>query len=232
MWLYDSSVGKKVVMSISGIALILFLTFHAAMNIVVLFSGEAYNSVCEFLGSNWYAVAGTLVLAFLVALHFVYAFILTLQNRKARGTNRYAVTARPGKVEWASQNMFVLGIIVVLGLLLHLYNFWANMMLAELTGNAGACGIEPTDGAAFIASDFRQSCLRADLHCLARGSLVPPHPRLLERIPNTRYQRQNMVLPLESDRLCLRNSGCACIRGCGIEIRSLWRSLLILYPSL
>ena len=124
------------------------------MNIVVLFSGEAYNSVCEFLGSNWYAVAGTLVLAFLVALHFVYAFILTLQNRKARGTNRYAVTARPGKVEWASQNMFVLGIIVVLGLLLHLYNFWANMMLAELTGNAGACGIEPTDGAAFIAQTF------------------------------------------------------------------------------
>ena len=154
MWLYDSSVGKKVVMSISGIALILFLTFHAAMNIVVLFSGEAYSSVCEFLGSNWYAVAGTLVLAFLVALHFVYAFILTLQNRKARGTNRYAVTARPGKVEWASQNMFVLGIIVVLGLLLHLYNFWANMMLAELTGNAGACGIEPTDGAAFIAQTF------------------------------------------------------------------------------
>ena len=154
MWLYDSSVGKKVVMSISGIAWILFLTVHAAMNIVGLFAGEAYNSVCEFLGSNWYAVAGTLVLAFLVALHFVYAFILTLQNRKARGTNRYAVTARPGKVEWASQNMFVLGIIVVLGLLLHLYNFWANMMLAELTGNAGACGIEPTDGAAFIAQTF------------------------------------------------------------------------------
>ena len=154
MWLYDSSVGKKVVMSVSGIALILFLTFHAAMNIVVLFSEDAYNSVCEFLGSNWYAVAGTLALAFLVALHFVYAFILTLQNRKARGTSRYNVTARPEKVEWASQNMFVLGIIVVLGLLLHLYNFWANMMLAELTGNAGACGIEPTDGAAFIAQTF------------------------------------------------------------------------------
>ena len=141
-------------MSVSGIALILFLTFHAAMNIVVLFSEDAYNSVCEFLGSNWYAVAGTLALAFLVALHFVYAFILTLQNRKARGTSRYEVTARPEKVEWASQNMFVLGIIVVLGLLLHLYNFWANMMLAELTGNAGACGIEPTDGAEFIAQTF------------------------------------------------------------------------------
>lgn len=154
MWLYDSSVGKKVVMSVSGIALILFLTFHAAMNVVVLFSEEAYNSVCEFLGSNWYAVAGTLVLAFLVAVHFVYAFILTLQNRKARGNNRYAVTAKPEKVEWASQNMFVLGIIVILGLCLHLFNFWSNMMLAELTGNEGACGIEPTDGARFIADTF------------------------------------------------------------------------------
>lgn len=154
MWLYDSSVGKKVVMSVSGIALILFLTFHAAMNVVVLFSEDAYNSVCEFLGSNWYAVAGTLVLAFLVAVHFVYAFILTIQNRKARGNNRYAVTAKPDKVEWASQNMFVLGIIVILGLCLHLFNFWSNMMLAELTGNEGACGIEPTDGAGFIAATF------------------------------------------------------------------------------
>lgn len=154
MWLYDSSVGKKVVMSVTGIALILFLTFHACMNIVAVFSADAYNSVCEFLGSNWYAVAGTLVLAFLVVLHFVYAFILTLENRKARGNNRYAVTSRPDKVEWASQNMFVLGLIVTLGLCLHLYNFWANMMLAELTGNGGACGIDPTDGAAFIAQTF------------------------------------------------------------------------------
>lgn len=154
MWLYDSSVGKKVVMSVTGIALILFLTFHACMNIVAVFSADAYNSVCEFLGSNWYAVAGTLVLAFLVVLHFVYAFILTLENRKARGNNRYAVTSRPDKVEWASQNMFVLGLIVILGLCLHLYNFWANMMLAELTGNGGACGIDPTDGAAFIAQTF------------------------------------------------------------------------------
>ncbi len=152
MWLYDSSVGKKVVMSVSGIALILFLTFHAAMNVVVLFSEDAYNGVCEFLGSNWYAVAGTLALAFLVALHFVYAFILTLQNRKARGNNRYAVTSRPEKVEWASQNMFVLGVIVILGLLLHLYNFWANMMFAELSGIEG--DLMPTDGSGYIAQTF------------------------------------------------------------------------------
>ena len=119
-------------MSVSGIALILFLTFHGCMNLVALFSGDAYNMVCEMLGANWYAVAATVVLVALIAVHFIYAIILTLQNRKARGNNRYAVTSKPEQVEWASQNMFVLGVIVVLGLLLHLFNFWYNMMFAEL----------------------------------------------------------------------------------------------------
>ena len=132
MWLTNSSIGRKVIMSVTGIALILFLTFHGCMNLVALFSKEGYNLVCEMLGANWYAVAATIGLAALVVLHFVYAIILTLQNKKARGANSYAVTDRPGKVEWASQNMFVLGIIVVLGLLLHLFNFWYNMMFAEL----------------------------------------------------------------------------------------------------
>ena len=135
MWLTNSSIGRKVIMSVTGIALILFLTFHGCMNLVALFSEEGYNMVCEMLGANWYAVAATVGLAVLVALHFIYAIILTLQNRKARGNNRYAVTSKPEKVEWASQNMLVLGIIVVLGLLLHLYNFWYNMMFAELVND-------------------------------------------------------------------------------------------------
>ena len=66
MWLINSSIGRKVVMSVTGIALILFLTFHCAMNIVALFSGEAYNMICELLGANWYAVVATLGLAALV----------------------------------------------------------------------------------------------------------------------------------------------------------------------
>ena len=53
MWLTTSSVGRKVIMSVTGIALVLFLTFHACMNVVALFSGDAYNMICEFLGSNW-----------------------------------------------------------------------------------------------------------------------------------------------------------------------------------
>jgi len=91
-------------------------------------------------------------LAALAVIHIVYAFILTMQNRAARGTSRYEVTARPAKVEWASQNMLVLGIIVVLGLLLHLFNFWYNMMFAEITGMSVAH--DPADGFAYIQDTF------------------------------------------------------------------------------
>lgn len=139
-------------MSVTGIALILFLTFHMSMNVVALFSGDAYNMVCEFLGANWYALVATLALAALAVIHIVYAFLLTMQNRRARGNERYAVTTRPSKVEWASQNMLVLGIIVLLGLLLHLFNFWCNMMFAELTGIS--VPHHPADGFAYIVDTF------------------------------------------------------------------------------
>ncbi len=155
MWLINSSIGRKVVMSVTGIALILFLTFHCCMNIVALFSEEGYNMICEFLGANWYAVVATLGLAALTVIHIVFAFILTAQNRTARGDNRYevATTVNAGKVEWASKNMLVLGIIIVLGLLLHLFNFWYNMMFAEIFGIVGTHS--PADGFAYIVDTFQ-----------------------------------------------------------------------------
>ena len=125
-------------MSVTGVALVLFLTFHACMNVVALISEDGYNWICEMLGANWYAVAATVALAGLVLIHFVYAFWLTFQNWKARGNNKYAVTDKPEKVEWASQNMLALGIIICLGLCLHLYNFWWHMMAAELIDGEAA----------------------------------------------------------------------------------------------
>ena len=152
MWLINSSIGRKVIMSATGIALVLFLTFHMSMNVVALFSGSAYNLICEFLGANWYAVVATVGLGALTVIHIVYAFILTAQNRRARGAERYAVTDWSPKVEWASRNMLVLGLIIVLGLLLHIFNFWYNMMFAELLHLPTR--FSPSDGFAYIQETF------------------------------------------------------------------------------
>lgn len=159
MWLSNSSVGRKVVMSVTGAALVLFLLFHMSMNLVAIISTDGYNAICEFLGANWYALVGTAGLAFLVVVHFVYAFILTLQNRKARGSQRYAVSERPKNVTWASQNMLVLGIIVILGIALHLFNFWAKMQLPEVLHMMGMHVDAVTmdnvaNGSYYIASTF------------------------------------------------------------------------------
>ena len=152
MWLSNSSIGRKVVMSISGLFLILFLTFHMSMNLVAVISEDAYNAVCKFLGANWYALVGTLVLAAGFVVHIIYAFWLTLQNRKARGNDRYAVNVRPKNVEWASQNMLVLGIIVLLFFVLHLAQFWFKMQFNEITGILP--DVNPHDGAALIRETF------------------------------------------------------------------------------
>jgi succinate dehydrogenase / fumarate reductase cytochrome b subunit len=102
------------------------------MNSVAILWPAAYNQVCEFLGANWYALIASIGLAVLFIIHIIYACWLTLQNRKARGTDRYAVTARPPQVEWSSKNMLVLGIVVVAFLVVHLIQFWSKMQLQEL----------------------------------------------------------------------------------------------------
>lgn len=126
-------------MSITGAFLILFVTFHALMNGVAIFWPTAYNVICEFLGANWYALVGSLILALGFILHIWYATWLTIQNRKARGSERYEVTSRPPQVEWSSKNMYVLGIVILAFLVLHLVHFWAKMQLAEI------CGFEVMD---------------------------------------------------------------------------------------
>ena len=154
MWLIDSSIGRKLIMSISGIFLVLFLLFHSLMNIVVIISPSGYNAICAFLGANWYAVLGTAVLAGGFVIHILYALFLTYQNMRARGTVGYAEKKNQKSVEWSSQNMFVLGLIIFGFLLLHFYNFWYRMQFAELTGiETGQ--FHPGDGAAFVKDLFR-----------------------------------------------------------------------------
>ncbi|MDR2962631.1 MAG: succinate dehydrogenase/fumarate reductase cytochrome b subunit [Bacteroidales bacterium] len=129
---FSSSIGKKLIMSLSGLFLILFLLFHMSMNVVALISEHGYDMVCEFLGANWYALVGTMIIAAGAIFHMGYAFVLFASNKKARGNDVYAVTARPKQVEWASQNMLVLGVAIATFLILHLYNFWAKMQFVEL----------------------------------------------------------------------------------------------------
>lgn len=146
-------------MAITGVCLVLFVTFHVLMNSVALLWPAAYNMICEFLGANWYALVASMGLAVLFIIHIIYAVWLTLQNRRARGNDRYAIAGAAPGVEWSSKNMLVLGIVILAFLVVHLIQFWAKMQLAEILH----CdyvheGVEvpPAAGTLFIQIAFSQ----------------------------------------------------------------------------
>mgnify|MGYP002453449656 CR=1 FL=1 len=86
-FLSNSSLGKKLVMSVTGCFLVLFILFHMSMNIVAIISPEAYNMICALLGANWYALAGTAVLASCTSS--------TRSSSPWRTSRRAAVSATP-----------------------------------------------------------------------------------------------------------------------------------------
>mgnify|MGYP003309115830 CR=1 FL=1 len=135
-----SSITKKLIMSISGLFLIVFLLLHLTINafsIIDTFNGTygteegLFFAGCEFMSLPIVTImVPVLALGFFV--HIVYAMILTAGNIKARGGYFRYASGSKGKAEsWASKNMFLLGI-VVLGLIaFHLNHFWAEMQLKE-----------------------------------------------------------------------------------------------------
>lgn len=155
MWLINSSVGRKFIMALTGACLVLFVTFHCLMNSVAILWPAAYNTICEILGANWYALVASAGLGLLFVIHIIYAVMLTIQNRQARGNVRYEINRRPQGVEWSSKNMFVLGVVILAFLIVHLIQFWAKMQLAEIRGVEGA--IPPAAGTLFISEAF--SCI-------------------------------------------------------------------------
>ena len=131
--IFTSSIGKKLIMSISGLFLILFMFIHAFVNALSLISDEAFDAGCEFMALPIVTVMVPVLAAGFI-IHIVYAFILNFMNLKARGPQRYAVANKAKTDDWASKNMLVLGIIVLGALAFHLTHFWAKMQLPEMMG--------------------------------------------------------------------------------------------------
>ena len=115
--------------------------------------------ICAFLGANWHALVASMGLAALFIIHICYALWLTVQNRKARGADRYQVNGSQPQVEWSSKNMLVLGIVVLAFLAVHLIQFWAKMQLAEIIHCEyvhDGVAVPPAAGSLFLHIAFSQ----------------------------------------------------------------------------
>lgn len=128
-----SSIGKKFIMSLSGLFLIAFLCVHLTMNLFIVFdsSGELFNLGAHFMATNPIIKIIEPILAIGFIIHIVWATWLTLENRKARPI-RYAESHQGHNAPWASRNMYILGALILVFLILHLYHFWWNIKFPSL----------------------------------------------------------------------------------------------------
>ncbi|BDC98508.1 succinate dehydrogenase cytochrome b subunit [Persicobacter psychrovividus] len=129
-----STIGRKFLVSLTGLLLISFLLVHCIINSFALISPELYNDAGNFMGSNPFISVVAKVLFAGILVHVIVSAALTVFNRKARGGNAYAVTGNNKKVKWASKNMGLLGSVLLLFIVGHLAHFWVRIQFTELPG--------------------------------------------------------------------------------------------------
>ena len=120
-----STIGRKLIMSLTGLFLISFLFVHLSGNFLLFKSdgGDAFNLYSDFMSTALIIRVAEIVLVAGFSLHIYTSYVLTKSNKKAR-PQQYAYTKPSPGVSWFSRNMGLSGTIVLIFLVTHLQNFW------------------------------------------------------------------------------------------------------------
>lgn len=131
---FSSSIGRKVIMSLTGIFLISFLIVHLIGNFQLLIDdgGQAFNEYAQFMTSNPLIKFVSIGLYAGILLHAVLGAVIYFKNKSAKGGS-YAKRSN-ANVTWASKNMALLGTLVFAFLMLHMGDFWWAM---QVSGDVG-----------------------------------------------------------------------------------------------
>ncbi len=122
--IFRSSIGKKLIMSITGLFLMLFLLVHLTVNLLLLIGeGEVFNRAAHFMATNPAIKVIEPLLALGFVLHILYATYLTIKNQRTRPIG-YSSSASNDVSTWASKNMYILGTTIFIFLVVHLTNFF------------------------------------------------------------------------------------------------------------
>lgn len=135
-FLLKSSIGKKIVMGITGLFLIIFLVVHCSVNSLIFMndSGVLFNEVAEFMGGNVLIRTMEIVLFLGILLHIVQGLSLVFENRRARPIG-YTVGNGNASSKWYSRSMGLLGTLLLIFLIIHLRHFWyVSRLTDEITG--------------------------------------------------------------------------------------------------
>lgn len=133
-WFIDfmtSSIGKKLVMSLTGLFLISFLVVHLIGNLQLLYldNGESFNTYAYFMTTNPIIKFLSIGLYTGFLLHAIQGLLIVFKNKKAKGSS-YAVTTYENG-SWMSKNMGLLGTLILFFLCIHMGDFWYKMKFTD-----------------------------------------------------------------------------------------------------
>lgn len=132
---FTSSIGKKFTMGLTGFFLITFLIVHCGINSMIFFNdgGETFNHWGHFMGANLIVRTMEIGLFVFLILHIIQGLVLWSQNRGARPV-KYAVNKAEANSHWYSRSMGLLGTLILIFLVLHLYHFWTPSRFGGMAG--------------------------------------------------------------------------------------------------
>jgi succinate dehydrogenase / fumarate reductase cytochrome b subunit len=140
--IFESSLGKKYIMAMTGFLLLLFVVGHLVGNLQVFLGPEAINRYGHFLQSNYELVwPARIGLLFIVGLHIWSAAKLSLENRAARPI-RYAAYEPVGS-SYASRTMLMSGLIILAFIIYHLLHFTVQTQYINGTGQNFTSFMDP-----------------------------------------------------------------------------------------
>lgn len=123
-----STIGRKVIMALTGLFLIMFLAVHLVGNLQLLHDdgGEAFNIYSYFMAHNPLIQIVSKGNFFFIFLHIFVSLTLYVRNKKARPIG-YKVSAGNSNSSWSSRSMSLLGTLILMFLLLHLWGYWYQL---------------------------------------------------------------------------------------------------------
>jgi succinate dehydrogenase / fumarate reductase, cytochrome b subunit len=130
--IFTSSVGKKLVMAITGLFLITFLVIHVGLNACIFANdnGKMFNVAAHFMASHWVIRAMEFVLFGGILVHIIQGYVLEFKNRSRR-KQKYAIDLGNRGSKWYTRSMGLLGTLLLLFLIMHISHFWVP---ARITG--------------------------------------------------------------------------------------------------
>lgn len=140
----SSSIGRKIAMSLSAFFLLIFLLQHFTINFLSVISANAFNEASQFMGTNpLIQFVMQPILAFAVVFHLAMGIRLELQNKAARPI-KYAVENAGENATWMSRNMIITGIMILLFVGIHFYDFWIPELNVKYVGGDMSGLVDPT----------------------------------------------------------------------------------------